>query len=76
MSDLYESMREMYKKASEGKVYPDAMVASESWFRFRMGDAAFEEAFQSGRASYFCAADLAEGADEDITRDGIVIVST
>jgi len=73
MSDLYESMERMYKKASEGEVYPDAMVAAESWFRFRMGDAAFEEAFQTGRATYVAGLDLTEGSDY---AGNIVIVST
>lgn len=35
---LFQSMLSLYEKASRGEVYPDAMVASESWFRFRMGD--------------------------------------
>jgi hypothetical protein len=73
MPDLYESMSEMYKKASEGKVYPDAIVAAESWFRFRMGDAAFDDAFQTGRATYIAGLDLAEESDCD---GHIVIVST
>jgi hypothetical protein len=73
MSDLLENMREVYKKASEGSIYPDAMVAAESWFRFRMGDAAFDDAFQTGRATYIAGLDLAEGSDYE---GNIVIVST
>lgn len=46
---LLEEMERMYKLAREGKLYPDMMVAAESWYRFRMGDEAFDEAFNSGR---------------------------
>lgn len=72
--DILEHMSRVYELASRGYVYPDAMVAAESWFRFRMGDEAFEEAFQSGRAGYVYGVDPAEeGTDENAT---IIIVST
>lgn len=61
---LFQSMLSLYEKASRGEVYPDAMVASESWFRFRMGDEAYNDAFQAGRATYFSLDVLGPG-DED-----------
>lgn len=71
--DILEAMRRTYELAYSGYIHPDAMVAVESWFRFRMGDEAFEEAFQSGRVSYVCGIDPAEETDETAT---ITIVST
>lgn len=50
--DLLESMRRTYELASRGYIHPDAMIAAESWFRFRMGDEAFERALLEGRAIY------------------------
>lgn len=72
--DILEHMSRVYELASRGYVYPDAMVAAESWFRFRMGDEAFEKALRSGRAGYVYGVDPAEeGTDENAT---ITIVST
>lgn len=60
--DLFENMKSLYEKASKGKLYPDAMIAAESWFRFRMGDEAFDEVFRSGRARYV---DMEEGTQSE-----------
>mgnify|MGYP003406672599 FL=1 len=62
---LFESMQKLYEKASRGELYPSAMVAAESWYRFRMGDEAFDHAFQTGRASYFSLEDIGIEEDEE-----------
>jgi hypothetical protein len=60
---LLESMEKLYERASRGELYPDSMAASESWFRFRMGDEAFDQAFQARRATYFSLEDI--GIEEE-----------